>query len=152
MKKIKIIMLVIMSVILVGCSSGNNKILGIVELNKTTLEELESLNLESEEYKVWNEEEGIYEYNYIWHYANYNIDNIQGIIRIPFQNEVALFVNFSAEATTENMQGMLNYLIDTYGKNYETIEDYTTRWTFDDLIIDYVLTDKGTVEIRWYQE
>lgn len=152
MKKVKIIMLVIVSLLLVGCSSGNNKILGIVELNKTTLEELESLNFESEEYEVWNEEEGIYENNYIWHYANYNIDNIQGIIRIPFQNEVALFVNFSAEATTENMQGMLNYLIDTYGKNYETIEDYTTRWTFDDLIIDYVLTDEGTVEIRWYQE
>ena len=50
------------------------------------------------------------------------------------------------------MNKIIDYLVDTYGKNYEEVEDYTTRWTSENLIIDYVLTEDNTVEIRWYNE
>lgn len=35
-------------------------------------------------------------------------------------------------------------------KDYEKVDDYTTRWTSSDLTIDYVLTDEDSVEVRWY--
>lgn len=154
MKNIKIIPIFILFILLTGCSSTNNKILGIVELNKTTRDELSELNLEMETTKTWNEEKGIYIYNYIWDYADYTLSNVKGTIRIPFEDEthVAKFVNFSADATSENMKQLVDYLINTYGKNYSEVEDKITRWTSGNLTIDYVLTDDNTIEIRWYIE
>ena len=48
------------------------------------------------------------------------------------------------------MEQLLSYLIDVYGKDYKEVDDYTTRWTSGNLIIDYVLTEDDTVEVRWY--
>ena len=152
MKNIKIIPILILFILLTGCSSTNKKILGIVELNKTTRNELSELKLEMETTKTWNEKEGIYVYNYIWDYADYTLNNVTGTIRIRFENETAQFVNYSTEATSENMEQLLSYLIDNYGENYEKVDDYTTRWTSGNLIIDYVLTEYNTVEVRWYNE
>ena len=152
MKKITIIFLLILVISLVGCSSSSsNKILGLIELNKTSEEEIiKKLNLEIEAPKVWDEEKGIYIITYIWHYADYSLNDVNGTIRVRFEDETAQFVNYSAEATKENMEQLLSYLVDTYGKDYEEVEDYTTRWISDDLTIDYVLTDEDTVEVRWY--
>lgn len=154
MKKIVAILLLMMSILLVGCSSSSsNKILGIVKLNKTPEDEIISnFNLEIESTQVWDETKGILVYNYIWHYADYTLNNTNGTIRIRFEDETAKFVNYSTEATSENMEQLLSYLVDTYGKNYKEVDDYTTRWTSDNLVIDYVLTDENTIEIRWYNE
>ena len=151
MKKITAILGLILVISLVGCGSSSNKILGLIELNKTSEEELiEKLNLEIEAQEVWDEEKGIFTITYIWHYADYTINDVNGTIRIPFEDKTAKFVNYSAEATSENMEQLLSYLIDTYGKNYEEVDDYTTRWISGNLIIEYVLTDEDTVEVRWY--
>lgn len=154
MKKLVIILMSIMSVLLVGCSSSSSsKILNIVELNKTSEDEIiGSFNLEIESTQTWDETKGIYVYNYIWHYADYTLNNVDGVIRIRFEDETAQFVNYSAEATSENMEQLLSYLVDTYGKNYEKVDGCTTRWTSNNLIIDYVLTDENTIEVRWYNE
>ena len=152
MKNIKVLFIMILSVILVGCGSTNNKILGIIELNKTTREDVGNLNLEKDMQKTFNQEKNIYDYYYICDYASYTINNVDGTIRIRFEDKTAQVVNFSAEATSKNMEQLLSYLISTYGEDYEKIEDYTTRWMYSDLIIDYVLTDDDTVEIRWYNE
>lgn len=152
MKKSTIMLILILSILLIGCgSSSGNKILRIIELNRTTRDNVSSLNLEMEEYETWNEETGIYEYNYIWDYADYTLNNVEGTIRIRFEDNTAKFVNYSAEATSENMNQLLSYLVDTYGDDYEEVEDYTTRWVSGNLIIDYVLTDDNTIEIRWYK-
>lgn len=150
MKKSKICIILILSVLLFGCGSSKNKILGIIELNKTTSEELSDLNFEVEEIKVWNAAKGIFEYLYICHFAEYSINGVDGIIRIPFEEKVATFVNFSAEAQEDSMEKLLAYLVETYGKDYEKIEDYTTRWVSGELTIDYVLTDEDIIEVRWY--
>lgn len=154
MKKLVVMLVSIMSILLVGCgSSSSNKILGLIELNKTSEEEIiKNLNLEIEAPEVWDEEKGIFTITYIWHYANYSLNNVDGTIRVRFEDETAKFVNYSAEATSENMEQLLSYLIDTYGKDYEEVDDYTTRWTSNDITIDYVLTDENTVEVRWYNE
>lgn len=152
MKKFTII-LVILVAMLVGCSSSSsNKILNIVELGKSTRDDLTELNLKMDVQEIYNQDENVYEYNYIWDYASYKLNDVNGTIRIRFTDydNVAQFVNFSAEATKENMEQILSYLVDNYGEDYEEMEDYTTRWTSDNLIIDYVLTDEDTVEIRWY--
>ena len=153
MKKTTIILLLILVISLVGCGSSANKILGLIELNKTSEDEIiKNLNLKIDAPKVWDEEKGIFTINYIWHYADYSLNNVSGTIHIRFENETAQFVNFSSEATSENMEQLLSYLIDNYGENYEKVDDYTTRWTSENLIIDYVLTEDNTVEIRWYNE
>lgn len=152
MKNIKILLIIILSIMLVGCGSTNNKILGIIELNKTTRENVKNLNLEMNMQKTFNQDENIYDYYYVCDYADYTFNDVNGIIEIYFENETAKSVIFSAEATENNMNKFVGYLVDTYGKDYEEIEDYTTRWTSGDLIIDYVLTDDNTVEIRWYNE
>lgn len=154
MKNIKIIPILILFILLTGCGSTNNKILGVIELNKTTRDELNDLNLEMYTEKVFNEDKNAYTYDYIWDYADYTLNNVKGTIRIPFEDEthVAKFVNFSAEASSKNMKQLVDYLIDTYGKNYSEVEDNITRWTTNDLIIDYVLTEDNTVEVRWYTE
>lgn len=152
MKKITIIFLLILVISLVGCgSSSPNKILGLIELNKTSEEEIiKNLNLEIDAPEVWDDEKGIFTITYICHYADYTLNNVSGIVRIRFEDETAQFVNFSAESTSENMKQLLSYLIDNYGENYENVDDYTTRWISDDLTIDYVLTDESTIEVRWY--
>lgn len=152
MKNTKIVIILILSVILIGCGSNNNNILGIIELNETTRDDVSDLKLEMDMQEVWNNDKGTYEYIYIWDYGDYKINNVQGTIRISFEDytHTAKFVNFSAEATKDNMEQLVDYLVDTYGKDYQEVEDYITRWSFDDLIIDYVLTDENTVEIRWY--
>ena len=152
MKKIVITIVLILCVLLVGCSSSSsNKILGLIELNKTSEEEIiKNLNLEIDAPEVWDEEKGIYVITYIWHYADYSLNDVNGTIRVRFEDETAQFVNYSAEATKENMEQLLSYLVDTYGKDYEKVDDYTTRWTSSDLTIDYVLTDEDSVEVRWY--
>ena len=152
MKKITIIFLLILVISLVGCgSSSSNKILGLIELNKTSEEEIiKKLNLEIEAPEVWDEEKGIYIITYIWHYADYSLNDVNGTIRVRFEDETAKFVNYSTEATSKNMEQLLSYLIDNYGENYENVDDYTTRWISDDLTIDYVLTDESTIEVRWY--
>ena len=152
MRKKSLILILILTTLLVGCSSSStNKILNIIELNKTPASEvIVSFNLEIENSQTWDEEKGIYVFNYIWHYADYTLNNVNGVIRIRFENETAQFVNYSAEANETNMEQLLSYLIDTYGKEYEKIDDCTTRWISGNLTIDYVLTDKDTVEIRWY--
>ena len=153
MKKTTIILLLILVISLVGCGSSANKILGLIELNKTSEDEIiKNLNLKIDAPKVWDEEKGIFTINYIWHYADYSLNNVSGTIHIRFENDTAQFVNFSSEATSENMEQLLSYLIDNYGENYEKVDDYTTRWTSENLIIDYVLTEDNTVEIRWYNE
>ena len=137
---------------MVGCgSSSSNKILGLIELNKTSEEEIiKKLNLEIDAPEVWDEEKGIYIITYIWYYADYSLNDVNGTIRVRFEDETAKFVNYSAEATTDNMEKLLSYLVDTYGANYEKVDDYISRWTSGDLTIDYVLTDESTIEIRWY--
>lgn len=152
MKRFTTILLLTLTLLLVGCSSSSNKILGLIELDKTTREDLAELNLEIEQPEVWDEEKGILIYTYIWDYADYTLNNVKGTIRIKFTDYdgFAEFVNYSAEATKENMEQLLSYLIDTYGENYEEVEDYTTRWVSGNLTIDYVLTDEDTIEIRWY--
>ena len=154
MKKITIIFLLILVILLVGCgSSSSNKILGLIELNKTSEEEIiKKLNLEINAPEVWDGEKGIYIITYIWHYADYSLNDVNGTIRVRFEDETAKFVNYSTEATSKNMEQLLSYLIDNYGENYENVDDYTTRWISDDLIIDCVLTDENTVEIRWYNK
>lgn len=154
MKKITVIFLLFLFISLVGCgSSSSNKILGLIELNKTPEEEIiKNLNLEIDAPEVWDEEKGIYIITYIWHYADYSLNDVNGTIRVRFEDETTKFVNYSAEATSKNMEQLLSYLIDNYGENYENVDDYTTRWISDDLIIDYVLTDENTVEIRWYNK
>lgn len=152
MKRKGILVLLVIMLVLVGCSSSNNKILGNIELNKTTRDDLNNLNFEIESTKVWDDARGIFVYTYIWDYADYTLNNVDGTIRIRFTNNLAQGVNYSAEATKENMEQLVNYLVDTYGKDYEEVEDYTTRWRVNDLTIDYVLTDEGTIEIRWYEE
>lgn len=152
MKKITIIFLLILVILLVGCgSSSSNKILGFIELNETSEEEIiKKLNLEIDAPEVWDEENGIYIITYVWHYADYSLNDVNGTIRVRFEDETAKFVNYSAEATSKNMEQLLSYLIDNYGENYENVDDYTTRWISDDLTIDYVLTDESTIEVRWY--
>lgn len=153
MKKITIIFLLILVISLVGCgSSSSNKILGLIELDKSTRDDVTELNLEIDMRKVWNEETGIFNYVYIWDYADYTLNNVKGVIRIKFTDydNLVQFVNFSSEATSENMEKLLSYLIDTYGKTYEKVDDYTTRWISGNLTIDYVLTDESTIEVRWY--
>ena len=151
MKKITIISILILIISLVGCGSSTNKILGLIELNKTPEEEIiKNLNLEIEAPQVWDEEKGIFTIAYIWHYADYTLNNVNGSIRVRFENETAQFVNFSSEATSENMEQLLSYLVDTYGENYEKVNDYTTRWISGNLTIDYVLTEEDTIEVRWY--
>ena len=152
MKNIKILLLIILSIVLTGCDSTNNKIIGIIELNKTTREDVENLNLEMNMQEVFNQEKNIYDYYYLYDYADYTLNEINGIIQIYFENDVAQSVNFSADATEDNMNKIIDYLVDTYGKNYEEVDDYTTRWTSGNLIIDYVLTEDNTVEIIWYNE
>lgn len=155
MRCIKTLSVLILAISLIGCGiSKTNKILDIIQLNKTTRDELNNLNLEMCTEKVFNEDKNAYDYIYIWDYADYTLNNVTGTIRIPFEDEthVAKFVNFSADATSENMKQLVDYLINTYGKNYSESEDNITRWTLDDLTIDYVLTDDDTIEIRWYQE
>ena len=153
MKKITVILLLILIILLVGCGSSSNKILGIIELNKTSEDEIiKNLNLKIDASEVWDEEKGIFTIIYIWHYADYSLNNVNGTIRVRFENETAKFVNFSAEATSENMKKLLSYLIDNYDENYEKVDNYTTRWTSGNLIIDYVLTEDNTVEVRWYNE
>lgn len=152
MKKILTILIITFSILLNGCSSmSSNKILNIIELNKTTRNNLVALNLEIENIKTWDEEKNIFVLNYIWDYADYTVNDVNGIIHIYFKDNTAQFVNFSAEATSENMNQLLSYLIDTYGQDYEKVEEYTTRWTSGNLIIDYVLTDEGTIEVKWYK-
>ena len=152
MKKIVFTLVLTISILLVGCaSSSSNKILNIIELNKTPKDEIiDSFNLEIDVYEVWNEDENIYEWIYVWHYADYTLNNVKGTIRIRFENDTAQFVNYSADATKENMKQLLSYLTDTYGDKYEEAGDYITRWTVGNLIIDYALTDEDTVEVRWY--
>lgn len=153
MKKITVTFLLILIISFVGCGSSSNKILGLIELNKTSEDEIiKNLNLKIDAPKVWDEEKGIFTINYIWHYADYSLNNVNGTIRVRFENETAKFVNFSADATSENMEQLLSYSIDNYGENYEKVDDYTTRWTSGNLIIDYVLTEDNTVEVRWYNE
>jgi hypothetical protein len=138
---------------LVACDSSSNKILGLIELGKTTRRDLfEELNLQIECTEVWDEAVGIYRYNYIWDYADYTLNNVNGTIRIKFTDDdtLAQFVNYSVKATSENMEQLMSYLTDTYGKSYEQIDDYTTRWVSENFTIDYVLTDKDTIEVRWY--
>ena len=62
MKKITVIFLLILVISLVGCgSSSSNKILGLIELNKTSEEEIiKKLNHEIDAPEVWDEEKGIY--------------------------------------------------------------------------------------------
>ena len=152
MKKITVIFLLILAISLIGCgSSSSNKILGLIELNKTSEEEIiKNLNLEIEATQTWDETKGIYICNYIWHYADYTLNNVNGTIHIRFEDETAQFVNFSSEATSENMEQLLSYLIDIYGKEYEEVDNYTMRWTSNNLTIDYTLTDESTIEVRWY--
>lgn len=151
MKKITAILGLILVMSLAACGSSSNKILGLIELNKTSEEEIiKNLNLEIEAPEVWDEEKGVFNITYICHYADYSLNDVNGIIRVRFEDKTAQFVNYSAEATSENMEQLLSYLIDTYGKNYEKVDDYTTRWFSGKLTIDYVLTDEDTIEIRWY--
>lgn len=150
MKKITVILLIILFISLVGCSSSSNKVLGLIEIGKSTRNDVTELNLKIEDTQVWDEEKGIYVYVYVCDYTDYTLNNINGTIRVRFENETAQFVNFSAEATSENMEQLLSYLIDNYGENYENVDDYITRWTSSNLIIDYVLTEDDTVEVRWY--
>ena len=155
MKKIVIMLLSIISILLVGCGSlSSNKILGLIELDKTTRDDIAELNLEIDMEKVYNENKNSYEYIYIWDYSKYTLNDVDGTIRIRFTDydNLVQFVNYSAEATSENMEQLLSYLVDTYGKNYEKVDGYTTRWTSNNLIIDYVLTDENTIEVRWYNE
>lgn len=154
MKKLTIILISFIFIFLIGCgTSSSNKILDFVELNKTPEDKIiDNFNLEIDSQKVWNEEEGIYEFTYIEHYADYTLNNVDGSIHIRFEDKTPQYVNFSAEATSENMEQLLSYLVETYSKDYQEIEDYITRWTSSDLIIDYVLTDDNMVEIRWYNE
>ena len=148
MKKVIVILGLILIISLVGCGSSSNKILGLIELNKTSEEEvINNLNLEIEAPEVWDEEKGIFTINYIWHYADYSLNDIDGEIRIRFEDKTPKFVNYSTEATSENMEQLLSYLIDNYGVNYEKVDDYTTRWISSNLIIDYVLTDEDTIEV-----
>lgn len=153
MKKITIIFLLILVVSLTGCGySSSNKILGLIELGKSTRDDVSELNLEVDSPMVFNEDTNIYEICYIWDYVDYSLNDVNGIIRVRFEDKTAKFVNYSAEATSKNMEQLLSYLIDNYGENYEKVDDYTTRWIFDDLTIDYVLTDENTIEVRWYNE
>lgn len=151
MKKSTIMLILILSILLIGCgSSSGNKILSNIELNKTTRDDIKEMNLIPDIHEVYNQEKNSYEYIYIWDYADYTLNNVNGTIRIRFEDNTAEFVNYSAEATSENMNQLLSYLVDTYGDDYEEVEDYTTRWVSSNLIIDYVLTDGNTIEIRWY--
>ena len=154
MKKITVILLIILFISLVGCSSSSNKVLGLIEIGKSTRNDVAELNLEIEDTQVWDEEKGIYIYDYICDYADYTLNNVEGTIYIRFSDydNLVQFVNFSAEATSENMEQLLSYLIDVYGKDYKEVDDYTTRWTSGNLIIDYVLTEDDTIEVRWYNE
>ena len=150
MKKITVFLCLILVISLVACDSSSNKILGLIELGKSTRGDLEELNLQIEFTKVWDEAEGIYRYNYIWDYANYTLNNVNGTIRIKFTDDdtLAQFVNYSAKATSENKEQLMSYLTDTYGKSYEQVDDDTTRWVSEYFTIDYVLTDKETIEVR----
>ena len=154
-----IILIMTLSIVLLGCGTANNKVMGIVELNKTTKEDLKSLSLEEYTVEYWNAEMGIYEISYIWHYADYKFNNINGEIRIYFENKYddtsAKFVNFSTEATSKNMEQLLAYLVQTYGEEYKEYEvdgEYITRWTENEMFIDFVLTTESTLELRWYYE
>lgn len=154
MKKITAILLLVLIISLVGCGSPSNKILGLIEIGKSTRNDVAELNLEIEDTQVWDEEKGIYIYDYICDYADYTLNNVEGTIYIRFSDydNLVQFINFSAEATSENMEQLLSYLIDVYGKDYKEVDDYTTRWTSGNLIIDYVLTEDDTIEVRWYNE
>lgn len=152
MKKTIIILELILFIFLIGCKGTSNEVLGFIELGKSTRDDVTELNLQIESTKVWDEVKGIFVYTYIWDYADYTLNNVNGTIRIRFTDydNLVQFVNYSAEATSENMEQLLSYLIDTYGKNYKQIDNATTRWASDKLIIDYVLTDENTIEIQWY--
>ena len=114
MKKITVILLIILFISLVGCSSSSNKVLGLIEIGKSTRNDVTELNLKIEDTQVWDEEKGIYVYVYVCDYTDYTLNNINGTIRVRFENETAQFVNFSAEATSENMEQLLSYLIYNY--------------------------------------
>ena len=153
MKNIKLLTIVFsISLFLIGCST-NNKILDLIELGKTTRNEVSELELKMDTQKIYNPDKGVCEFIYISDYSEYILNNVDGTIYIFFNiyNDTAQSLYFSAEATSENMNQLLSYLIDTYGENYEKVEEYTTRWTSGNLIIDYVLTDEGTIEVRWYK-
>ena len=150
MKKITGNLFIFLFISLVGCNSSSNKVLELIEIGKSTRNDVTELNLKIEDTQVWDEEKGIYVYVYVCDYTDYTLNNINGTIRVRFENETAQFVNFSTEATSENMEQLLSYLIDNYGENYENVDDYITRWTSGNLIIDYVLTEDDTVEVRWY--
>lgn len=166
MNNYKILTITLLCLILLTSCVSNKKILGIIELHETTIDDLQQLNFIDNTEKWFDEENQVFKSTYLWHQAEYKLNGVKGYIRIPFtsngntsyKNGTAYSVNFSADTTTNNMYLLTEYLTNTYGKHFEELDqsmldNYVLkieRWTSGDLIIDYVLTNENTIEIRWY--
>ena len=87
MKKRITIFLLILIMLLTGCNSPSNKILGFIELHKTPEKEIiNKFNLEIECEESWDNSRSMFVLVYIWHFADYALNNVKGTVRVYFED------------------------------------------------------------------
>lgn len=158
MKKVKICVLLICAMLLTGCGrTDNSKVLGFIELNKTTIDECSELNLELKSEQYWDDEKQCWGWVNWWE-ADYTFQDVPGTLVVNYNHAEERFVRsvvFTVEATEENKVYLEGYMIDTYGKQYKEIGEknaggvYSKYWESGDMAIEYLTTSRD-VELGWY--
>ena len=155
MKYVKLCVLLICAMLLTGCGKADNsKVLGFIELNKTTIDECSELNLEVKSEQYWDDERQIYNWAYWWE-AEYTFQDVPGTLVVNLaEGRVICAVGFYTETTEENIAYLEEYMVDTYGKQYKEIGEkntddvYSKYWESGDMGIEY-LTSTSYVQIIW---
>lgn len=101
--------------------------------------------------KVWNEDKGVYEYIEGYEYVSYNLNDIPGTLEIYCnpESKKAEILNIQFKSSLDYGVDMVNYMGDTYGTEFETIDDTTNRWVDGNTTID-LINDGNDVVISWY--
>lgn len=129
-----------------GCGKNAPKVLGLFELNKTTFSEMNEL-IETEPIKTWNEDKQIYEFISVYE-CDYNVYDIPGTLTITLnENDKIEMIQF--KSTLDYGVDMVNYMSDTYGTDFQVIDDITNRWIDGNTTID-LINDDDNVTISWY--
>lgn len=144
-------LILFITIVCVGCGTKTAKTPFNITLGKTTLSDA-SKEYNFDMVKSWNEDKSIYEYAEDYGYIDsYVFENITGKLEVYCNTESkkAEILNIQFKSSLDYGVDMVNYMGDTYGTEFETIDDTTNRWVDGNTTID-LINDGDDVVISWY--